>query len=260
MYTAQEHGTKQVFCPFTCVAVKVLTLEVSLRRPRLGLLSSICVCWGLCVHVTVAGYTCWAALSQYSVDIKRNKQVELSRLLSSSVIKPTQPLKCRHIIWLPAHSDTHTNAYACPHILSWPSEKGHRLPLLSQCLFPASAHGHDVLAMRVLGPGYTARSPLFAVVSVVGHFTNILQKNLSVTVGSYPVKPRAAASHDPRLSLVRLTYSEPWDDLLEHLEVFWSVCLLWVRHEYDHIKLLKRLLIMLLSVFGLCSLAFCEHL
>ncbi len=86
------------------------------------------------------------------------QRVEWSWLLSPNVIKPIQPTKTRaHTLSLCSPSHTHTHTRTHPLLLQTQS-KGHTLPLLSQCLLPASDHW-SWCARHVLGPGCTAQSP-----------------------------------------------------------------------------------------------------
>lgn len=186
------------------------------------------------------------------------QQVQLSWLLSPNVIKPIQPTKTqahtlsRCSLW---YTHTHTHVHT-----SSPSPVKKATGFHS--FLRASSLLH-IMAMMCLPCMSLAQDVWHSHHSLLWYqWSAILQTSSKRTcqLGSYPVEPRAAASHDPQLSLVRLTYCEPWDDLLEQLEVFWSVCLLWMRHEFNNIKLLKRLLIMLLGVFGLSCPAFPDHL
>lgn len=110
------------------------------------------------------------------------QRVEWSWLLSPNVIKPIQPTKTQaHTLSLPLCSPSHTRTHA--HILSY-SKPRVKATLFHSFLSASSLLqiiGHDVLAMSLAQEArHSHRVLLFTVVSVVGHFTNILQENLSV--------------------------------------------------------------------------------
>ncbi len=115
------------------------------------------------------------------------QRVEWNRLLSPNVIKPIQLTKTQaHTLSLSALSITLTHSYTCTHVHTHPvllqtQSKGPMLPLLSRASSLVQITGHDVLSMSLAqNARHSHRVLLFTVVSVVGHFANILQQNLSV--------------------------------------------------------------------------------
>lgn len=139
--------------------------------------------------------------------------MEWSWLLSPNVIKPIQPTKTQaHTALLPSLWHTHIHAGHTP--LSVPPPWFTSLVMM--CL--------PCPWLRTYGTVTEFCSLLWY------QWSAILQTSSKGTCqwSSYPAQPRTAASHDPKLSWVRLTYREPRDDLLEQLKVFDQfVCYDW---------------------------------
>lgn len=127
--------------------------------------------------------------------------------------------------------------HTCPHIFS------HSKPRVKATLFHSFLSssslvqiiGHDVLAMSLAQDvRHSHRELLFTVVSVVGHFTNILQENLSVKFLSSWAKNCSFPWPTAFMGWVDLQWTQRWP--FGKAEGFWSDCLLWMRHEYDNTR------------------------
>lgn len=163
-------------------------------------------CMYVCVHVCV--YTSKLCPLSCSVWMLIEHQTQWSSKWNGAdcylqnVIKPIQPTKTQaHTLSLLSLSPSLARMQANTHTHPSPNPR----VKATQCLLLGSDHwswcAHHVLGLCCSLLWY--------------QWLAISQTSSKRTCqwSSYSAEPRSAASHDPQLSWVRLTYSKPWDDL-----------------------------------------------